>query len=332
MDVPASLWPVLVAPFAGRFLGVLIRRLPTDAPVVFGRSACPHCGTPLTGRDMVPLVSFVALRGRCRHCRQPIGLFHPAVELAAVAVALWAAWADPDPARLWADCGLGWALLTLAWIDWISFLLPDLMTLPLLMAGLTLTFVVQPEALTDHCPATALAYISFQGLAFGYRRLRGRDGVGGGDANRPNGDIQDANSVRPLHRLGVLAGVAAWRAVGHVVRRIMMGRWLAPGVVLLSCIAATPGIAGHRGPVCRESSVLEEMTREIRDRDYYSKVDPRLVTETSTPYPDFVQCQVCVQYAPYEMTRFGDQPIRRCLAHRFEVRILSNGFVVRDMK
>jgi leader peptidase (prepilin peptidase) / N-methyltransferase len=182
MDIPAWLWPVLVAPFVGSFLGVLIRRLPADRPVVFARSACPHCGTSLTARDMMPLASYVALRGQCRHCRQPIGLFHPAVELAAVAVALWAAWADPDPARLWADCGLGWALLTLTWIDLEHFLLPDVVTLPLLVAGLALTYLKQPAALADHCVATALAYLSFQALAFGYRRLRGRDGLGGGDA------------------------------------------------------------------------------------------------------------------------------------------------------
>jgi leader peptidase (prepilin peptidase)/N-methyltransferase len=80
------------------------------------------------------------------------------------------------------NCGLGWTLLTLAGIDCNRFLLPDVLTLPLLMAGLTLTLMIQPSALTDYCLAQVPAYISFQGLAFGYRRLRGRDGLGGGDA------------------------------------------------------------------------------------------------------------------------------------------------------
>jgi len=104
------------------------------------------------------------------------------VELAAVAVALWATLADPDPGRVWIDCVLGWTLLTLAWIDCTDFLLPDVLTLPLLLAGLTLTLVRDPEALTDHCLATLVGYLSFQGLALAYRRLRGRDGLGGGDA------------------------------------------------------------------------------------------------------------------------------------------------------
>jgi hypothetical protein len=112
----------------------------------------------------------------------------------------------------------------------------------------------------------------------------------------------------------------------------MMVRWSAPIVVLLSCLAATPGIAADHGSACREPSVVDEMTREIRNHDYYSKVDAKLVTETSTHFPNIVHCPVCVLSAPYDITRFGDQPIRRCLEHRFEVRILNNGFVVRDMK
>jgi leader peptidase (prepilin peptidase)/N-methyltransferase len=179
---PTSLLPMLIAPFIGSFMGVLIVRLPAGAPVVFSRSACPHCRATLSGWDMIPLVSFVVLRGRCRHCRQPISLLHPAVEFAAVGIAVWAALADPDPIRLWTDCGLGWTLLTLGWIDCASFLLPDVLTLPLLLAGLALTYGMQPEALTDHCLAAAFGYLSFQALAFAYRRLRGWDGLGGGDA------------------------------------------------------------------------------------------------------------------------------------------------------
>ena len=175
-------WPALAAPFVGSFLGVLITRLPARAPVVFARSACPSCGVSLHGIDMLPLLSFLLLRGRCRHCRAPITLFHPLIELAATAVALWATLADPQPERIWIDCALGWTLLALAWIDWTDFLLPDALTLPLLVAGLSMTFAWQPAALTDHSATAVLAYLSFQGLSHVYRRLRGRDGLGGGDA------------------------------------------------------------------------------------------------------------------------------------------------------
>jgi leader peptidase (prepilin peptidase)/N-methyltransferase len=179
---PNSLWPLLAAPFVGSFLGVLITRLPRRAPIAMARSACPHCGTSLDPIDLVPLFSYAVLRGRCRHCGKPIGLFHPAVELAALAVAIMAVAADPDPSRVWASCALGWTLLTLAWIDWIAFLLPDVLTLPLLLAGLAFTWLWDPDALTDHSLAAAAAYLTFQGIALAYRRLRGFDGLGGGDS------------------------------------------------------------------------------------------------------------------------------------------------------
>jgi leader peptidase (prepilin peptidase)/N-methyltransferase len=105
-----------------------------------------------------------------------------AIELAAVAIAAWAASVDADPAWLWADCTLGWTLLALGWIDWRAFILPDALTLPLVLAGLAATFWLQPETLTAHAAAAALGYLLFRAIAWGYRRLRGRDGLGEGDA------------------------------------------------------------------------------------------------------------------------------------------------------
>jgi len=110
-----------------------------------------------------------------------------------------------------------------------------------------------------------------------------------------------------------------------------MRRCVAALAVLLSG-AAAPAMAWEPGPVCREASVVDEMTREIHARDYYSRVDPALVTEQLTIDPNVVRCDVCVQAAPYDMTRFGEQPIRHCVAHGFEVRILRLGFVVRDLR
>jgi hypothetical protein len=96
--------------------------------------------------------------------------------------------------------------------------------------------------------------------------------------------------------------------------------------------AMHPASAWERGPVCREPTVVDEMTREIRTRSYYSRIDPALVTEQATVVPDLVRCQVCVQAAPYDMTRFGEEPNRHCVAHDFEIRIVQSGFVVRDLR
>ena len=78
--------------------------------------------------------------------------------------------------------------------------------------------------------------------------------------------------------------------------------------------------------------MVDEMTREVRAGDYYAEVDPRLVTEQPTADPRVVRCQVCVQSAPYDTMRFGDRPIAQCVAHGFEVQILPDGFVVRDLR
>ncbi|HYZ21432.1 MAG TPA: hypothetical protein VE690_04670 [Rhodopila sp.] len=109
-----------------------------------------------------------------------------------------------------------------------------------------------------------------------------------------------------------------------------MLRALAITAALVPALAPTPApaLAAEPGPVCRASTVVEVMAREIRAQDYYTQIDPRLITEQATPIPNLVRCNVCVLQTPYEMTRFGQQPIRRCIARTFEVRILRNGFVV----
>ncbi len=76
--------PVLLSPFVGSFLGVLVRRLPSGGAVVMARSRCESCGRALGIFDLVPILSFLALRGRCRGCGAPIAVSHLAIELAAI--------------------------------------------------------------------------------------------------------------------------------------------------------------------------------------------------------------------------------------------------------
>lgn len=194
-------WVVyLLAPFIGSFLGVVIRRWPTGRPVAYGRSCCDHCGTVLGPRDLVPLVSWLLTRGRCRHCRAPIGEFYPLVELAALAVAVWASTLDAG-AALWLDCLLGWGLLTLAWIDAEHLLLPDIITLPLILIGLGTAWLLRWPPITDAAAGAAVGYLSFRLLALAYRWVRGRDGLGGGDAKL----------------LAVAGAWLGWQALGDVV-------------------------------------------------------------------------------------------------------------------
>jgi leader peptidase (prepilin peptidase)/N-methyltransferase len=162
----------------GSWLGVVIRR----RDWLFRRSACESCGVALGMAELVPVLSFLVQCGRCRHCDARIGWFAPAVELAALAAAVAALAADgPGPAA-WVDAGLGWALLAAGWIDAETFILPDAITLPLVLAGLAVTWWQDPAALSDHAAAAALGYVGFRALNAGYRAWRGRDGLGAGDA------------------------------------------------------------------------------------------------------------------------------------------------------
>ena len=73
------------------------------------------------------------------------------------------------------------------------------------------------------------------------------------------------------------------------------------------------------------------MTRQIRAADYYTEVDPRLVTEQPTHDAHVVRCAVCVQFAPYDTVRYRDRPERQCRPHGFNVEIFQSGFVVHDL-
>lgn len=220
--------PLLLAPVIGSFLCVLILRLPRDRPFAWVRSACDTCGTRLAARDMVPIFSYLLLRGRCRHCGAPIGALHLHVELAAILIPLTAMGLAPGPAWLWADCILGWGLLALAWTDARTMLLPDALTLPLLLLGLGATLWLTPEDIADHALAAAIGVSAFALISRAYQRLRGQPGLGLGDAK--------------------LLGVAgAWLGLGALSH-----------VVLLSALLglAWAGLNALRGAELHRSSAI----------------------------------------------------------------------------
>jgi leader peptidase (prepilin peptidase)/N-methyltransferase len=220
--------PLLVAPFIGSFLGVLIHRLPRHLPVMWARSGCDACGTRLGPRDLLPLVSYALQRGRCRYCHHPIGWFHPVIELAALCVAAWAALACETPHETWIACTLGWTLLALGWIDAEWFLLPDVLTLPLLLAGLGVTILTVPDDMLWHALGAACGYLGLRGVALLYRALRGRDGLGAGDAK-------------------LLAAAGSWLGLGAL-----------PLVLLLAALAGlvVAGIAAATGRMMQATTAL----------------------------------------------------------------------------
>ena len=171
----------MLAPFIGSFLGVVVMRADAPRTILFGRSICDGCGAVLGPRDLVPVASWIALKGRCRHCAHALGAFYPVIEIAAVIIALWSA-SVAEGAPMWAGDVLGWTLLALAAIDLRSYLLPDFLTLPLMLAGLIATAIFASDMLAANAIGAAAGFAFIVALRALYRLVRGREGIGLADA------------------------------------------------------------------------------------------------------------------------------------------------------
>jgi leader peptidase (prepilin peptidase)/N-methyltransferase len=172
------LWPLLGALaglVAGSFLATVALRWPAGRPIT-GRSACDGCGSPLGVVELVPILSFLWLRGRCRRCGAAIDRRHPAFELAAALIGAMALAAVPGPAGL-AGALFGWGLLLLLALDLEHYWLPDAIVLPLLALGL----LAGPAQLADRALAAALLGGGLLVLRLGFAAVRGREGLGLGD-------------------------------------------------------------------------------------------------------------------------------------------------------
>jgi len=171
---------VIAAPFIGSFLGVVADRWPRGEGLLVGRSHCPHCGRVLGLRDLIPLISWIAARGRCRYCHRRLSLWYPAMEVSALVIAVWSVAALPADLA-WISAILGWTLLTLAVIDQRWQWLPHGLTWPLAAAGLVVAGLWQRAIPYDQLVGAAAGYLVMTAVAYLYRRYRGREGLGGGD-------------------------------------------------------------------------------------------------------------------------------------------------------
>jgi leader peptidase (prepilin peptidase)/N-methyltransferase len=120
----------LVGACAGSFLNVCIARWPRDLSVVRPGSRCPSCGHRLRWYENIPLVSWIALRGRCRCCREPISIQYPAVELVVALGWLGAFWYFGPTFEALRVAVFGTLLLGIAVTDALHYLIPDGYTLP----------------------------------------------------------------------------------------------------------------------------------------------------------------------------------------------------------
>ena len=146
------------------------------------RSRCPSCGHVVRWYENIPVLSYVFLRGRCSACQTRISIRYPLVELAVGALFFFCVQRWGATPTGWAWSGFSAALVTLAFIDWDTTLLPDDITLPLLWAGLlasALGWIDVP--LYASVLGAAAGYLSLWLVYWGFKLITGKEGMGYGD-------------------------------------------------------------------------------------------------------------------------------------------------------
>lgn len=171
---------LILAPFIGSFVGLLTLRLPAGRPWAMSRSACGACERPLGIIDLIPLLSFLALWGRCRTCKAPIPKRYLLLESACLLIALWSVLAFSGVMAA-VTALFGWWLLLIALIDAEHLWLPDLLTLPLGAVGIIASLVLGQAPVWTPFAGVAVGYGGLVLVAWIYKKVRGVDGMGGGD-------------------------------------------------------------------------------------------------------------------------------------------------------
>jgi leader peptidase (prepilin peptidase) / N-methyltransferase len=240
----AYLLVALVGLAIGSFLNVCIYRLPRDLSVVWPASRCTACGREISWYENIPVLSYAALRGRCRTCGESISPMYPLIELltAGVFVATYAAF---GPAWLFPiRVAFGASMIVLLVIDLQHQILPNEITLPGIVVGLAASVVAEPgwrDALIGAAAGGGVLWL----VAWGYERLRHQEGLGFGD-------------VKMLAMIGAFLGwklmlltLVGASILGSLTAGVLMvsGRadWQSklPLGTFLAVIAVPVGLVGH---------------------------------------------------------------------------------------
>lgn len=218
----------LVGLVVGSFLNVVVHRVPKRQSVVRPRSRCPGCAAPVVPRDNVPVVSWVLLGGRCRHCRVPIPVRYPMVELGCAGLFALAGWRfGPDPVLV-AHLGLFAVLLAVAVIDLEHGIIPTVIVVPAFVVSVVLLAAV---GLLEHSWSPLLRALGGAGLVgVCFLVLASLAGVGMGD-------------VRLAPLLGLFLG---WQGLGQVGLGLLLSFGFA-SVVGVGLVVS--GVKGRRDPI-----------------------------------------------------------------------------------
>jgi len=204
-------------------LGVKLEVLPETVSLSKPASRCPHCKRAIKWHENLPVISYLALRGRCAGCRASISARYPVIEIATgvlFGLVGWRFGATPV-ALLW--CAFVATLVALAAIDWDTTLLPDNMTIPLLWSGLVASAAGWTIDLQSALWGAVAGYLSLWLVYWIFKLATGKEGMGFGDFK-------------------LLAALGAWLGI----------KMLLPIVLAASLIGAVVGIAMKLNAALRE--------------------------------------------------------------------------------
>ena len=165
----------------GSFIAAVSVRLPRDEDIVVARSRCRGCDQPLRAWELIPLFSWLTLRGRCARCQTRISQRYPLIELAAAAIGVWAGLSGASWLMAGATALLGWQLLLIAIIDGENFWLPDILTWPLVATGLAAAAMIGWDLALSHLTGAVVGFGGLWLVGWLYQVIRKREGLGGGD-------------------------------------------------------------------------------------------------------------------------------------------------------
>ena len=203
MPTVTGLLGLLLGLVVGSFLNVVIIRLPprlayqwlhsqtlsdssegtekSPPGIVLGRSHCPTCNHVIRWWENIPLLGFLILRGRCSSCQTQISIRYPAIEAFTAAVTLIILWRFGISSVLVPALVFSWTLIALTFIDLDHFLLPDVMTLPLLWLGLLVNLAGGFCDIHSAVIGAVAGYLTLWIVYHLYRVITGRAGFGHGD-------------------------------------------------------------------------------------------------------------------------------------------------------
>jgi leader peptidase (prepilin peptidase)/N-methyltransferase len=165
----------------GSFLNVCIYRIPLNISLAKGRSFCPYCRTKISWFDNIPLLSFLLLKAKCRHCKQSISWIYPTVELLTGLLFLLSYWKFGFSWQFLSAIILLSALIVISFIDLKHQIIPDLISLPGILLGLVFSFLIPGFHWLNSLIGVLLGGVFFYLMAWVGQALFKRESLGGGD-------------------------------------------------------------------------------------------------------------------------------------------------------